>query len=114
MELWNLEIMELWSNIMMEYGINAGNGWNDWKWLEMAGKGWKWLDMYGMAGNGWKWLILAGMAEMPAMAENGYNCWKWQEMARMAGNCKKLLKCQKCNKKNAEMLNCWHAEILKY
>ena len=31
----------------------AGNGWNDWKCLQIAGKCWKWLDM---TTNDWKWL----------------------------------------------------------
>ena len=44
---------------------NGRNGWNDCKWLEMAGNDWKWLEMARNKQNGWiglKWINMAGMA----------------------------------------------------
>ena len=51
-----------------------GNGWNGWKWLEMAGhcckllewpemngNGWKCREMAGMAGRSWKWLSILSL-----------------------------------------------------
>ena len=56
----------------------AGNNWNGWKWLEIAG----------MAGNGQEWL------KMDGIAGNGWNGWKWLEMAE---NSRKLLEiAEKC------------------
>ena len=53
---WNCRI---WID-MVEYGWNnrkwlyiAGNGW---KWLEVAGSGWTWQEWLKNAGNGWKWM----------------------------------------------------------
>ena len=37
----------------------AGNGWNDWKLMEMAGNDRIYLEM---AGNGWEWLGRVGVA----------------------------------------------------
>ena len=63
----------------------AENGWNGWKWLDMAGNSWKWLEIAGMAGNYWNFFKSLEIAEI------GWNGWKLFEMAIMAGYCCKWL-----------------------
>ena len=55
------------------------SGWNDWKWLYMAGISLKFLDMARIAGNSWKWLEMTLKLDWLEMTGNYLNGWKWLE-----------------------------------